>query len=367
MFTHRHYMPILRWNRAERAALHDVREHHRSWMTPLIEIPPAAFRLTGEGADGRVVPELRHAAKTVGHAWAQRPAFLDMRQLPAHLRSPSGRHPISVFWEAADEMGLQVIPVASPTTAPSFLTAVAAVVHGHPDRGFCLRLPLEDLTEPQFDSQVDHLLDCLGAVPQHTDLVIDYGVFSDSQLGVQDALARIPALLSWRTVTVACGAFPKDLQALRPGRHYLWRDEWHRWLENICNPKLERLPAFADYTVQYGQFTEPRKNSNPSASIRYTADDYTVVMRGEGLKNKNGPGHKQYRGNAILLCEQKEFAGQAFSGGDNYIWQVSSSLTSTPGCPETWIRAAINHHITHVTTDIEHLDDLLHLSHNWDH
>jgi mannose-6-phosphate isomerase-like protein (cupin superfamily) len=40
---------------------------------------------------------------------------------------------------------------------------------------------------------------------------------------------------------------------------------------------------------------------NISASIRYTTDDYWVIMRGEGLRNKGGAGYDQYPANAELL------------------------------------------------------------------
>ncbi len=81
--------------------------------------------------------------------------------------------------------------------------------------------------------------------------------------------------------------------------------------------------------LQYGVFVEPLQGGNPSASIRYTADEYWVIMRGEGVLNKNGPGYAGYSANAQLLCERKEFCGADFSAGDEYIATMSQQTTDT--------------------------------------
>ena len=43
MFDHKHYVPILRWKRAERVALRDLPYADKLLMTPLVEIPPVGF------------------------------------------------------------------------------------------------------------------------------------------------------------------------------------------------------------------------------------------------------------------------------------------------------------------------------------
>jgi hypothetical protein len=91
-----------------------------------------------------------------------------------------------------------------------------------------------------------------------------------------------------------------------------------------------------------------------SASIRYTSDDYWVIMRGEGVLNDDGPGYDGYLGNAMLLVERDEFCGADFSAGDQYI-QHMSMQSDKPGSAQTWIRAAINHHITFTARQIASL------------
>ena len=43
MFDYRHYVPVLRWKRAEWVALRNLSPQTRAGMTPLIEITPRGF------------------------------------------------------------------------------------------------------------------------------------------------------------------------------------------------------------------------------------------------------------------------------------------------------------------------------------
>src|SRR5262249_21369914 len=127
------------------------------------------------------------------------------------------------------------------------------------------------------------------------------------------------------------------------------REDWLFWLAHE-NTRLERRPTYGDYGIQYALYEEPPARSNPSASIRYTSDDYWVIMRGEGLFNDGGPGNAQYGANALLLSEREEFCGRSFSYGDQYIDDLGKGFGT--GTPETLLRAGTNHHITFVTDQL---------------
>jgi len=164
----------------------------------------------------------------------------------------------------------------------------------------------------------------------------------------------LPFLSRWRSFTIASGAFPKNLSAFKKNSQYtLPRLDWSNWRDQILRG-LPRQPSFGDYTTQHGVFTEPPQNANFSASIRYTADEYWVIMRGEGVHNKGGPGYAGYSANAQLLCERKEFCGADFSDGDEYIATMSQQTTN-PGNAGTWLQASINHHITFVSRQIKNM------------
>ena len=134
------------------------------------------------------------------------------------------------------------------------------------------------------------------------------------------------------------------------------RSDWITWRDQVRQKDLNRKPTFGDYTIQYAIFREPPRYPNVSASIRYTYDEYWVIMRGEGLHNEDGPGYAQYAANAQLLCERSEFCGAEFSYGDRYIHQLSQE-TGPIGTPEVLLRAGINHHIAFVVQQLSNSPD----------
>lgn len=111
------------------------------------------------------------------------------------------------------------------------------------------------------------------------------------------------------------------------------------------------LPVYGDYTIQCPTYSEAPQYANTSASVRYTYENYWVIMRGEGLRNPGGPGYSQYPANAQLLCEREEFCGSTFSSGDRYINDRALNPAKT-GNASTWLQAGINHHITFVVRQI---------------
>ncbi len=220
-------------------------------------------------------------------------------------------------------------------------------------RGVCLRIRIDELKNLSLASRLNDLLGTLGVEPAAADIVVDYGILQAAHPSIRYVCERLPGLEEWRTFTVAAGYFPKDLQGFPVGEHLWPREEWRRWrAETTTSPGLPRIPTFGDYTTQHAIFQEPRPGLNVSASIRYTTHEHWVIMRGEGLRTKGSPGYAQYPANAELLCGRKEYSGPQFSYGDDYIWKVASRQITTPGSPETWLRAGINHHLTFVVRQI---------------
>jgi hypothetical protein len=81
-------------------------------------------------------------------------------------------------------------------------------------------------------------------------------------------------------------------------------------------------------------------------------------MKGEPLRNEDGPKFAQYPASATLLRESEEFYGPEFSYGDMYISRISIDGALT-GSPTTWLQAGINHHLTVVSRQIASLPSLL--------
>lgn len=336
-FDHTHYVPVVRFKRAEKVALQELASQARAGMTPLLEVVP-----TADYSPNKVADEIRTH-------WGPSPFFLDLNHL---LESQDGDLVLTMNG-AIRSHGLPSIPVIGLRNGRRFQVAVSMVV-ALEKRGVCIRLFPEDLQRSSLQVDLERLVHNLGLTPEHVDLIADYRLISEFNPPYESLCRRLPELNRWRTFTVISGAFSRDLSDYEKNRQHLrCRDDWLSWKNQIALPNLPRYPTHGDYTIQYPLLVDPPEYPNVSASIRYTADDYWVIMRGEGMNT--GPGSSQYAANAELLCSRDEFCGVTFSAGDRYIYNLYQRIGRGPGSAETLLRAGINHHVTFVIDQLANL------------
>jgi hypothetical protein len=381
MFGPRHYVPILRWKQGERLALRALRRGDRDWLTPLIEIPRKMFeapkKQEDQGADApeaepekeRVLfPEaegqtpdpgqvLLGAAKGILGAWHYQRFFLDLCHVDGQVPQIQTQHPLAFMAAEARRIKLFLVPVTGLSRRDEYQMAVAQIA-ATDGRGICVRVTHDEVLRSTFSAELGDRLTKLFLKAADVDLLVDFQDFDPEKPSIREVLDRVPVLNAWRSLTVASGAFPKDLQQCKdPGRHAIPRNDWLAW-RRLSKERLKRQPSFSDYTVQWGRYEEPKDRCNPSASIRYTLSEEWLVMRGEGIFNKDGPGPKQWPANAILLRESEDFYSSGFSAGDEYISRMGDGADGN-GNPGTWISAGINHHMTVVSRQIATLPDSL--------
>lgn len=366
-FDHVHYVPILRWKGAERDALCELFRFNGgtppiddSQFTPLLEIPPDKFILNSTEERVEVNELLSNAAEDILQNWGHKPLFVDLTLLPKHLRSSTSGNPLIVLANAMSKRLLTIIPVTGLNRTTGYQRAVRQVAQAQRN-GVCLRLEAGDFQHTSLSNDIDQLLGYLRLQPEKVDLLIDWKTIYDFGPVFTALCRRLPYLPRWRTFTFASGAFPKDLTGFTVGRNKWKRWDWITWRDQVTQSSLPRIPTYSDYTIQHPLYTQhdPDKFLNPSASIRYTYEEYWLIMRGEGLFHSGSPGHHQYPANAYLLCEQEEFFGPDFSFGDAYIKERSLELAKEEiektGNPKTWLQAGINHHIALVLRQIAKL------------
>ena len=348
------YVPVLRWKRAERHALRYLVDDVRQRICPLIEVTNRTFVDPTEAGPVDVSSAVGKLAKEVVGEWGCGACFLDFHLLSGHPVGSDGVHALEAVCAAVLEERGKVIPVTGVARDSVYQDAVARVVE-EKRTGVCIRVARPYLERIDFGSMLSGLMSRLGVDRNDTHIVLDLGIVLGDSLLTAEACAALPALDSWQTVTVLAGAFPKDLTGFKPGQHLHPRSDWLAWRGAVSDGwPLSRTPSFGDYTIQHPVFAEPPPRANFSASIRYTAEDDWVVMRGEGVFNDDGPGYAQWPANAQLLCERSEFCGEDFSYGDRYIATMARQ-TKKPGNPETWLLAGFSHHLTLVTRQIASL------------
>lgn len=287
MFDHGHYVPILRWKQAEWVALGKLKPADKALITPLVEITPRS--IAPRKKQPTLDAMLAKNAVDIWTQWGSTPSFIDLVHLDPTIRTSSGAHPLAFIAGEGRRRGLSLIPVTGLGRDPDYQKAVAATA-ATDGRGVCLRLFAADMDRPRVAARAQELLAALGVKSEKADLLVDLQVVAASapQRGI---CSRLPHLASWRSFTLAGGAFPPDLQGLPLGRNMLPRFEWQAWRALIDGAtRLPRRPAFADYAIQHPIYAEPPERANFSASIRYTTADSWLVMRGRGFSMRGAQG-----------------------------------------------------------------------------
>jgi Beta protein len=313
VFDRRQYVPILRWKRAEWVALRNLGAKERVYITPLVEPTPRSFEARNNKLSPSPEDILSKNARDLEESWGKTPFFADLWHLDSGLRLQNNCHPLVYLAQQARTRSLHMIPVTGFRRASEYEKADASVAASD-GQGACLRVHLRDIASPQFEEIAARLLSSLGLTVEETDLLVDFQVLHPNAPTLSDLCNAIPHVRRWRTFILACGAFPKDLTGFTVGQHTLARGDWMSWCTQVMRPtKALRIPNFSDYTIQHGEFVEPPERANFSASIRYTSDNYWVIMRGESVFRDDGPGFDQWPANAQLLCARNEYCGPNFS------------------------------------------------------
>lgn len=363
----RHYVPILRWKQAERFALKELLKDDRKLVTPLIEITPKSFDPPKTGKNEGKKPDparvLEDQAKNLLESWENARLFLDLDLIDGRVPPINGVcHPLAHIAETARSYKLCIVPVTGLGRTEEYQAAVSDVINLD-KRGLCLRLRAAELLKTKFEKRVTPLLGEFGLDEGSVDLLLDYGTFDGENPPLKALLAAIPNLSCWRSLIVACGAFPADLQNCPLGSSRIQRDDWLSWKGHFFDETIPRQASFSDYTIQGGRYKEPVAHCIPSVSVRYTLENEWLIMRGEAPRSKKGtsrnvetrPGPEQWYGHAQLLCESADtFYGENYSWGDRFISE-KSTRKGKPGSYEIWLRAGINHHMTVVSRQIASL------------
>src|SRR5439155_10609550 len=130
------------------------------------------------------------------------------------------------------------------------------------------------------------LLRDLGTKPNHVDLIVDFEEYYHAAPDFREVCDKVPVVERWRTFTIACGAFLKDLSSIKANdTRELKRFDWQRWVQESGRTDFPRRPSFGDYSVQFARYIEPPKGAKVSASVRYALPKKWLILRGEWLNS----------------------------------------------------------------------------------
>ncbi len=362
MFDGFQYVPILKGRQGEYGALQTTFSDAKPLLAPLIEIPPIPWDYKASQPGKTIDEHLRSVAGNIERAWGCfEPIFIDLMWIEDGERMVGGVHPLSHVFATIRNRGIQAIPVTGLARHQAYQEACREVIRMD-GRGLCLRLQREDFDESDdLASQTSRLLSDLGACEREADLLLDLRAISPADINGQagDVIAMIdalPQLTSWRSFVLAGTAFPDDLMGLPPSaRSAIPRAEWALWTELISSHSLPRVPTFGDYAIASPQPSEvdPRI-MRPSASIRYTAEQSWIILKGRNLRDH---GFAQFHQVSQALLGFPEYSGSDFSWGDRYISDCAGRLVGT-GNLTTWRKVGTSHHVAYVLQQLANFSDV---------
>lgn len=359
MFNSKHYVPILKWKRAEQGALKALSEEHKKYITPLIQlVMPKPKNGPHEHLDNivnRFEGQLSAIPEKILDVCGTEPIFIDVSLL---FTTPLKTKSLSIISREGYRLGGVFVPVIHLDDDSAIKDAAYSLAKEN-GSGVCLRLVCSDFSDPnKLNESIAKLLSSSGLKEKNINLLVDIKETEkngDKYVKYLKLSQSIPNLSKWRTFVFASGSFPKDLSECKLDEENLIpRIDWKSWKEYVVSKKLQRNPAFADYTIQYPIYKEYTQFFHPTTSIKYTLKDHWLIMKGQ--KQKFG----KYLASAALLVKDKRFYGKDFSCGDEYISEKAKhfdtyirdpSIKGT-GNTEQWLRAGINHHLTLVANQI---------------
>ena len=375
MFDSNHYVPVLKWKRAEQSALKTLggkgTEDH---ITPLIElVMPKPKLLYKDGkkkirkTDDELFEELIIKFKQeripmipeeILKSWGYKPIFLDFGLLYTTQLKVEGINKIAT--KGAD-LRMHLIPVLN-LSDDNKIKAIVCSLSKQYKKGMCLRIVPSDLANmDSLNERIEDFLRSFDLTEKWIDLLVDIKEIKqkdDKYPRYTNRSQEIRGLTRWRSFIFASGAFPKDLTECKlDDPNSVPRLDWINWGKHTEDKDLKRNPTFADYTMRHPIYDESLQFYHPTTSIKYALPNEWLVMKGEKQK------FELYLANAKLLCEDSRFYGEKFSDGDRYIVEkarhfgkyIRNPNIKGTGSTETWLRACINHHLTLVAHQIANL------------
>ncbi|WP_068274804.1 beta family protein [Aldersonia kunmingensis] len=356
-----HYIPILKARLGEFYALDHIRQEMAPNFTPLIEFVPTGDELDddGEPISDRVTATVRKTAERLAKNWPEpTDVIIDLHALP----SINGYYPVAeVIDQFFTEDRTQVIPTCRPgdATDDRLMDRLRLSLSNFETRATCIRLSDEDLDERDepISTTLDRLLEKLDISADHVDLILDFGAVNETTASFAARIARLiildlPHLDEWRSLTLAAGGFPSNLDDVSPET----LTEVPRWELTTWRNVRDRLrgrsrvPTFGDYAVAYPGQLAPVPFA-PAPQIRYTAAEGWLVLKG---RKNNRRGNNQFLDICHAIAQHAEFTPELSWGderiADNaqYANQDPAPQAAKPGNAMVWRAIGTSHHIAHV-------------------
>lgn len=351
------YVPIIKAKDGEFKGLEVTAENSLNSIMPLFEILDIPWNFEDECESKTIDSHLDKLTKKVKDCIGSREFFLDSRYLDEDRLMNDGTHHMKFLFNEFNDAELNGIPVTSFTKSIIYKNAVKEIYQEN-RKGICLRITSAELASRELSVKIDEFLSFYSVNAHEVDFIIDLKNITaeDRNLYFMSLSAiinnNIPYLTEWKEIIISATSFPENLSEIVANTiDSIERTEWLLYKDIIAN-QLARTPVFSDYSIANSEFTtmDPRF-MQMSASIRYTADNYWLIIRGRSTKTQ---GFVQYHNLCLNLIGRLEYKGVQFSWGDKYIEDCANKIVGT-GNATTWRKVGNNHHFEFVVEQLSNL------------
>jgi hypothetical protein len=327
------YQPILRPRRGEFAALAHLSADEAVRITPIVELDPAIS----------ILPLVRELRPRTGEL------ALDFGNIP---ESPAPAEQPLPLAERLARLGVAVVPVLRPHESGRRLVSHGLAARMHLGRAVLRLQPHVDAGNPALaDAITDRVLAITALEPADIDLLIDLAETACRSHAdeVEERARRVlrwARTLPWRSVTVASGAMPPNLDDLPTDRPVaVGRLDARMWAR-LGEPGI----GYADYGVTSPVRRLGVQHHRQLPTLRYTTDRewwiYRWARRGGRSDDRC---HDLCR--TLVTSPQWPSAGARFSWGDAEIARRARTARGA-GSSASWIAWSTSHHISHVLRDL---------------
>jgi hypothetical protein len=313
-----------------------------SRLTPLFDIPDPVLK---EGTT--LETHFAKRAKGISDAWTKaRPVYVDMHNLPPHLRMTSGAHPLAYVFDHLEMHGAQAIPVTGTAADRdvAYSNSVGSIV-SKSRRGVCLRLAREDMEgRASLGREISAALEAMKLSPEECDLLLDFryllaGETNQLRVLALEVLQVASSIGGFRNTVVAGGSVPEQLGKKDQG---LVRRKRRNELEIWANLLASYPVAYADFGVVSPLYVPPKGVVNVPARNRYSTDTDHLFRRAE---------RNDYAAICKELIASSEYKGEGFSWGDLRMYRCAKEMIK-PGNPAQSVAADANHHLELVSQQV---------------
>src|SRR5579884_3696457 len=238
MFGPKHYVPILKWKRAEQNAIGALDDAQKKGITPVIQLvmPKPTSSDNPQQQFESVVAKFRSKmpdlAQQIFKLWGLSPIFIDFSLLYTTALKVEC---VATVTASGHQLGVHLIPVLHLNDDPELKNAIRSSAKKY-SSGLCLRLIPNDLTDIVIlNNRIKSFLAWSGLTEANIDLLVDTKEIEvDAYHSRVDASQKIYSLPKWRTFIFASGAFPSDLMKYKIDEDNLVpRVDWRKWLDQV--------------------------------------------------------------------------------------------------------------------------------------